>query len=62
VDLVADGLLSPAHFERGDRIRSVHAIEPRELEPALRIGAVRSSGARPEHEDPMSVRVGVSSP
>jgi uncharacterized membrane protein len=58
VDLIGGGLLSPAHFERGDRIRSLHRLEPGELDPAdLRVGALRSSGARPEHADPMSVRV-----
>jgi uncharacterized membrane protein len=56
VDLVADGLLSPAHFRRGDRIRSVHALDPADTGPgALRIGALRSSGARPEHGDPTSI-------
>jgi uncharacterized membrane protein len=58
VDLIADGLLSPAHFRRGDVIRSTHPLDPDEVPPAdLRVGALRSSGARPEHGDPMSVPV-----
>lgn len=62
VDLIADGLLSPAHFERGDRIRSRHPLASGEIPPGrLRIGAIRSSGARPEHEDPMSIGVPIVS-
>jgi uncharacterized membrane protein len=61
VDLVADGLLSPAHFRRGDRIRSAHVLSTIEIEAIahawLRVGAVRQSGARPEHDDPLSVPV-----
>lgn len=60
VDLIADGLLSPAHFRRGDVIRSAHPLGPDEVRPAeLRVGALRSSGARPEHGDPLSVVVDV---
>lgn len=61
VDLIADGLFSPAHFHAGDRIRSTHVLSPLELaaiaRDGLRIGAIRASGARPEHEDPLSVPV-----
>lgn len=61
VDLIAGGLLSPAHFERGDLVRSHHPLAPGEI-PAgrLRVGALRSSGARPDPEDPMSVSVAIS--
>lgn len=63
VDLIADGLLSPARFERGDRIRSSHPLARGEVRPgALRVGALRSSGARPDHADPMSVRVDAQFP
>lgn len=63
VDLIADGLLSPAHFRAGDVIRSVHVLASGEVRPGeLRVGALRSSGARPEHADPFSVRVDVPFP
>ncbi|MDQ3033070.1 MAG: DUF2079 domain-containing protein, partial [Myxococcota bacterium] len=63
VDLIADGLLSPAHFRAGDVIRSTHALGAGEVsEGELRVGALRSSGARPEHGDPVSVPVDVSLP
>jgi uncharacterized membrane protein len=61
VDLLMDGLLSPAHLLRGDLVQSVHALEPglRALiaERGLRLGVLRQSGARPEPDDPMSVAV-----
>lgn len=61
VDLMADGLFSPAHFRAGDRIRSTHVLSSLEREAiardGLRIGAIRASGARPAHEDPLSVLV-----
>jgi uncharacterized membrane protein len=58
VDLIADGLLSPAHFHAGDVIRSAHPITTGEAESGeLHVGALRSSGARPEHADPMSIRL-----
>ncbi|MGE0784931.1 MAG: DUF2079 domain-containing protein [Sandaracinaceae bacterium] len=60
-DLIAGGVLSPAHFRRGDRIESPHVLSPDErdsiLQSGLRVGAVRQSGARPEPTDPDSVRV-----
>ena len=56
VDLIARGWLSPAHFERGDVIRSSHTIA-RAAADGLRIGALRSSGARPDRGDPMSVEL-----
>ncbi len=59
VDLACDGLMSPAHFRAGDVIRSVHALSPLEYRQAqqrgLWIGALRSSGARPDPEDPNAV-------
>jgi uncharacterized membrane protein len=61
VDLIAEGLFSPAHFRRGDRIRSRHVLSSIEREAiardGLRIGAIRASGARPAHEDPLSIEV-----
>ncbi len=61
VDLLFGGLLSPHHLVRGDRVRSMHALSPAERaaleERGLRIGALRSSGARPEHGDPVAVDV-----
>jgi uncharacterized membrane protein len=61
VDLIAGGLLSPAHFTAGDLIRSEHPLSPIEREAiareGLRVGAIRQSGARPEHEDPLSIDV-----
>lgn len=58
VDLIADGLLSPAHFQAGDVIRSTHPITDEDAESGeLHVGALRSSGARPEHADPMSIRL-----
>jgi hypothetical protein len=61
VDLLMDGVVSPAQLRRGDRVRSVHALEPglRRMLVArgLRLGVLRQSGARPEHGDPMSVPV-----
>jgi uncharacterized membrane protein len=61
VDLIADGLLSPAHFRAGDRIESLHALTEPELAQirahGLRVGAIRQSGARPAHEDPVAIDV-----
>lgn len=61
VDLLFAGWLSPAQFRAGDRLRSVHRLGPderRRIERrGLRIGALRSSGARPEHADPTAVDV-----
>jgi uncharacterized membrane protein len=61
VDLLFDGLLSPALLERGDHLRSVHALTAEEWALAegkpLRVGLLRQSGARPEHEDPIAIDV-----
>lgn len=63
VDLLFDGLLSPAHLRRGDRVWSFHRLYPSEqaevLESGLRIGALRSSGARVEPDDPTAVTIEV---
>lgn len=53
VDLLFDGLLSPAHLQAGDRLRSEHRFDGR----VLRLSALRSSGARPLPEDPAEVLV-----
>jgi hypothetical protein len=62
-DLLCDGLLSPAHLRRGDSVRSTHALSAAErqaiLARGLYLGALRSSGARPEPDDPKSLRVPV---
>ena len=64
VDLLFDGLLNPAHLREGDRLVSRHRLGQREISlwerGEGRIGVLRSSGARPEHADPMSVPVWLS--
>jgi uncharacterized membrane protein len=63
VDLIADGLLSPAHLRRGDIVRSVHRLAPDEWDPEdFRVGALRSSGARPDPGDPLSVALRLALP
>jgi hypothetical protein len=61
VDLPFDGLLSPALLEAGDIVRSRHALTLEEradiAQQGLWLGALRSSGARPEPDDPISVQV-----
>lgn len=61
VDLLFGGWLSPRHLRAGDRARSLHRLSPAEIarieRDGLRIGALRSSGARPEHADPTSISV-----
>ncbi|MEM9067617.1 MAG: DUF2079 domain-containing protein [Myxococcota bacterium] len=52
VDLLFDGVVSPAHLREGDVVRSHHAI--RVEGDTIRVGALRSSGARPAPEDPVS--------
>jgi uncharacterized membrane protein len=63
VQLLFDGVLSPAQLRAGDRVRSVHAVPAAELNRAasagLHVGALRSSGAPPEPGDPVSTRVPV---
>jgi hypothetical protein len=62
-DLLFDGLLSPAHLRPGDAVRSTHALAPAEraaiVAHGLYVGALRSSGARPEPGDPKSLHVPV---
>lgn len=61
VDLLFAGWLSPNHLARGDRLESRHRLDPAETEAirrrGLRVGALRSSGARPDPGDPTSVPV-----
>jgi hypothetical protein len=61
VQLLFDGVLSPAQLRAGDWVRSVHALPAAELARAastgLHVGALRSSGAPPEPGDPVSARV-----
>ncbi|QQR90811.1 MAG: DUF2079 domain-containing protein [Myxococcales bacterium] len=61
VDLLFDGLLSPAHLRSGDIVTSMHPISPYEkkmiLRHGLRIGLIRQSGARPEPDNPDAVDV-----
>jgi hypothetical protein len=66
VDLLFDGFLSPAHLRAGDCVRSTHTLDPEEIEAfdagELRVGLLRSSGARPAHEDPVAVYLSASAP
>jgi len=59
VDLLFDGVLSPAHLRVGEVYRSTHALDDDERaafeEGLLRVGLLRSSGARPSHGDPVAV-------
>lgn len=54
VDLLFAGVLNPAHLRRGDRARSLHRIARSDV---VYVGALRSSGARPEPSDPIAIRV-----
>lgn len=56
-ELPFDGLLSPEHLRAGDRLRSVHTVPGAAGAAVVYIGAVRSSGAKPEHGDPYGVVV-----
>jgi uncharacterized membrane protein len=62
VDLLYDGLLSPAQL-RSEYTVSFHPLDADEraaiVRDGLRVGALRSSGAPPEHGDPISVPVPV---
>lgn len=61
VELLFDGLLSPLHLGRGDRVRSSYALSDAELERLKRtdlyVGALRSSGARPRPSDPVALPI-----
>ncbi len=60
VDLLFDGWLSPAQLH-DEYLLSFHALDRSEryaiARYGLRLGALRSSGAPPEHGDPMTVEV-----
>jgi uncharacterized membrane protein len=61
VDLLFDGWLSPVHLRRGDRVWSPHRLGEREAaafaREGVRVGALRSSGARVDPGDPTAVDV-----
>lgn len=61
VDLLFGGWLNPVHLQRGDLVRSRHRLDSelraRLTERGLRVGVLRQSGARPEHEDPIAVDI-----
>ncbi|MCA9580248.1 MAG: DUF2079 domain-containing protein [Myxococcales bacterium] len=61
VDLLFDGQLMPNHLRWGDLLVSSHELSPAERArietDGLRVGALRTSGARPSPEDPPSVHV-----
>ncbi len=61
VDLLFDGALSPAHLGAGEVLRSRHVLDAEERalaqRNALRVGLLRSSGARVEPDDPTSIPV-----
>ena len=59
VDLLCDGLVSPAKLRRGDVIRSTHELSAAEAAAirahGMRIGLLRESGAPPEPSDPLAI-------
>jgi uncharacterized membrane protein len=61
VDLLFDGLLSPAQLRPGDRLISTHSLTRTEAaaigKSGLWVGALRSSGARPQPKDPIARRI-----
>jgi len=61
VDLLFDGLLSPAQLRRGDLLTSTHPLSRAEAatigKSGLWLGALRSSGARPLPTDPIARRI-----
>jgi hypothetical protein len=61
VDLLFDGVLSPAQLRAGDRLTSTHILSETEAasigQTGRWLGAVRSSGARPHPTDPIARRV-----
>jgi hypothetical protein len=54
VELLFDGLLSPARLRAGDRVFSEHFLPGGFTGSTLRVGALRTSGTRPQHEDPVA--------
>ena len=63
VDLLFDGVLSPALLRPGDHVASQHLLTPAEraaiVQRGLVVGLLRSSGARPEPRDPRAIRIPV---
>ncbi len=63
VDLIADGLYSPAKWRTNQVIVSRHLLSAEERSAidavGLRVGVLRESGARPDRNDPTSVAVPV---
>jgi len=63
VDLLFDGLLSPVQLKPGERVRSTHQVDATLYwnihYSGLRLGMLRTSGAKPEHADPTSLPVPV---
>lgn len=57
VELMFDGLLATSHLREGEIVRSTHTIPGLGDARSIRVGAMRSSGARPAPEDPISVAV-----
>ncbi|HJK93270.1 MAG TPA: DUF2079 domain-containing protein, partial [Polyangiaceae bacterium LLY-WYZ-15_(1-7)] len=59
VDLLFGGRVSPAKLRAGERVVSEHPFDAQlpTAPGSLRVGALRSSGARPAHGDPTSVPV-----
>ncbi|MDH5490421.1 MAG: DUF2079 domain-containing protein, partial [Myxococcales bacterium] len=60
VDLLFDGLISPAHLRSGDLLISEHAMQGPLTQ--VHVGALRSSGARPDPSDPLSIAIDVLEP
>jgi len=64
VDLLFDGWLSPVHLRAGEWVWSPHRLTEQDLHrilrDGLRVGALRSSGARVEPGDPTAVNVPVT--
>lgn len=58
-DLLCDGLLSPARLQRGDWFVSRHRFDRAAGLRTLWVGALRSSGARVNPEDPHTVAIAV---
>ncbi|MBX3248076.1 MAG: DUF2079 domain-containing protein [Myxococcales bacterium] len=57
VDLLFEGLVSPAHLRDGDRVLSKHTFRPGLLDAEVWVGLLRSSGARPAPGDPVRVAI-----
>jgi len=58
VDLLFDGRVSPAHVRAGDVVRSLHD-DPAPTATVIHVGALRSSGARPDPRDPVAVAIAI---